>query len=122
MQTKTPSSLFANKADLLTAQKRISDLEAELATVRKSPLGAQITALQTQCTALQKENTALKARPLAVTPKTATTAHANISAPLATKEPWKPSAPPPRLTKEQFAQLSPTDKMSFLKAGGRIFN
>jgi hypothetical protein len=67
MQTKP--SIFANKSDLLAAQKRISDLEAELATVRKSPLGAQIAALQTQCTALQKENAALKARPLAITPK-----------------------------------------------------
>jgi hypothetical protein len=118
MQTKP--SIFANKSDLLAAQKRISDLEAELATVRKSPLGAQIAALQTQCTALQKENAALKARPLSVAPKTATNAATAPALPLATIEGWKPSAPSPRLSSEQFAQLSPADKMSFSKAGGRI--
>jgi hypothetical protein len=112
------ASIFANKSDLEAAQKRISDLEAELATVRKAPMGAQIAALQTQCTALQKENAALKARPLALAPKTAT----NATVPLATNEAWKPSAPPPTLTREQFAQLSTADKMSFSKAGGRISN
>ena len=97
------SSLFANKSDLIAAQKRISDLEAELATVRKSPLGAQ-------------------ARPLAVAPNRPVNAAAPPALPLATSEAWKPSAPPPRLTREQFAQLSTADKMSFSKAGGRISN
>ena len=96
------SSLFANKSDLIAAQKRIAELETELATVRKSPLGAQ-------------------ARPLAAAnrPTNAATAPA---VPLATNEAWKPSAPPPRLTREKFAQLSTADKMSFSKAGGRISN
>ncbi len=95
------ASIFANKSDLEAAQRRIAELEAELATVRKSPFGAQ-------------------ARPLAVAPKPATNAATAPAVPLATSEAWKPSAPPPTLTRDQFAQLSPTDKMSFSKAGGRI--
>ncbi len=97
------SSLFANKSDLIAAQKRIAELETELATVRKSPLGAQ-------------------ARPLAVAPNRPVNAAAAPAVPLATNEAWKPSAPSPRLTREQFAQLSTADKMSFSKAGGRISN
>jgi hypothetical protein len=95
------ASIFANKSDLETAQRRIAELEAELATVRKSPFGAQ-------------------ARPLAVAPNRPTNAAPAV--PLATNEAWKPSAPPPRLTREKFAQLSTADKMSFSKAGGRISN
>jgi hypothetical protein len=97
------ASIFANKSDLEAAQRRIAELEAELATVRKSPLGAQ-------------------ARPLAVAPNRPKNAATSPALPLATSEAWKPSAPPPLLTREQFAQLSPTDKMSFSKAGGRISN
>jgi hypothetical protein len=97
------ASIFANKSDLEAAQRRIAELETELATVRKSPLGAQ-------------------ARPLAVAPNRPTNAATAPAVPLATSEAWKPSAPPPRLTREQFAQLSTADKMSFSKAGGRISN
>ena len=97
------SSIFANKSDLIAAQNRIAELEAELATVRKSPFGAQ-------------------ARPLAVAPNRPVNAATAPAVPLATSEAWKPSAPSPRLTREQFAQLSTADKMSFSKAGGRITN
>jgi hypothetical protein len=106
---------FANKADLEAAQRRIAELEAELATVRTSPLGSQIATLQ-------KQNAVVKVQPLAVAPNRPTNAATAPAVPLATNEAWKPSAPPPRLTKEQFAVLSPTDKMSFSKAGGRISN
>jgi hypothetical protein len=109
------SSIFANKSDLIAAQNRIAELEAELATVRTSPLGSQIATLQ-------KQNAVVKVQPLAVAPNRPTNAATAPAAPLATNEAWKPSAPPPRLTREQFAQLSPTDKMSFSKAGGRISN
>ena len=106
---------FANKADLEAAQRRIAELEAELATVHTSPSGSQIAALQ-------RENAALKARPSALATNRPTNAATAPAVQLANNEAWKPSAPPPRLTKEQFAVLSPTDKMSFSKAGGRISN
>ena len=109
------SSIFANKSDLIAAQNRIAELEAELATVHTSPSGSQIAALQ-------RENAALKARPSALATNRPTNAATAPALPLANNEAWKPSAPPPRLTKEQFAVLSPTDKMSFSKAGGRISN
>ena len=109
------SSIFANKSDLIAAQNRIAELEAELATVRTSPSGSQIATLQ-------KQNAAVKVQPLAVAPNRPVNAATTPVVPLATIEAWKPSAPPPRLTREQFAQLSPTDKMSFSKAGGRISN
>jgi hypothetical protein len=104
---------FANKSDLEAAQRRIAELEAALATARTS--GSQIATLQ-------KQNAVVKARPSALATNRPTNAATAPALPLANNEAWKPSAPPPRLTKEQFAVLSPTDKMSFSKAGGRIAN
>lgn len=85
------ASIFANKSDLEAAQRRIAELEAELAAVRKSPLGAQ-------------------ARPLAVATN-ATTAPAAST--------WQKPVNP-TMSRAEFDTMNPEQKSSFCRAGGRL--
>ena len=97
------SSIFANKSDLIAAQNRIAELEAELATVRTSPSGSQIATLQ-------KQNAAVKVRPPAVATN-ATTAPAAST--------WQKPVNP-TMSRAEFDTMNPEQKSSFCRAGGRL--
>jgi uncharacterized coiled-coil protein SlyX len=113
-ETKPMTSLFANKGDLEKAQKRIKELEAQLATRKASALSAQLATAHATITRLQSENSALRARPLALAPKKTT-------APTSATRGWqKPESP--TMSKAEFDTMNPTQKMSFSKAGGKITN
>ena len=118
--TKPITSIFANKSELLAAQARVKELEAQLATTGKPVLSLELSKAQSRIRALEAENAALKSRPLAVTPK-ATTAPATKPTATADTYEWK-AAPKPVLSREKFSALSPNDKSQFIREGGKLTN
>jgi len=93
------TKLFANKSDLEAAQARIKQLE--------------------------QENQALRTRPLALTPTKAASTPAKVSpAPVkasTTAQDWQPK-PKPQISKQGFDALTPSERMEFIKQGGKISN
>ncbi len=87
------SSIFANKSDLIAAQNRIAELEAENRALK---VGANSQA-----------PTASKPAPA----RSITT----------TAKEWQPAAKP-QISKASFDTLTPADRMDFIKAGGKITN